>query len=142
MSDPKRSHTMLTRTVCLICAALLLAVEILIALFIHDRFIRPYFGDVLVVILIWCLVRGIFPRRPEFLSPWIFLFAVLVEVSQAIHLVELLGLDSIPFFVIIMGNSFAWSDLLCYLCGCLPTALIEWVCRRKRRNSSIQSLRF
>lgn len=135
MSDKTIPRTRLTRTVCLSCAALLLAVEVLIALFVHDSIIRPYFGDVLVVILIWCLVRGIFPRRPEFLSPWIFLFAVLVEFSQAIPLVELLGLDSIPFFVIIMGNSFSWTDLLCYLCGCLPMTLIEWVCRRKRRNS-------
>ncbi|MGM9637323.1 MAG: DUF2809 domain-containing protein [Eubacteriales bacterium] len=136
MSDPKRSHTVLTRIVCLSTAALLLFVEVLIALFVHDNFIRPYIGDVLVVILIWCLVRGIFPGRPDFLSPWIFMFAVLVECSQAIPLVELLGLDSIRFFVIIMGNSFAWADLLCYLCGCLPTAVIEWVCRRKRQKTN------
>ena len=30
---------------------LLLAAEILIGLFVRDRFIRPYFGDTLVVIL-------------------------------------------------------------------------------------------
>lgn len=131
MSDKTKFNTVLTRIICLSSAALLLFVEVMIALFVHDNFIRPYFGDVLVVILIWCLVRGIFPRRPVYLSLWVFLFAVLVECSQAIHLVSLLGLDSIPFFVTVMGNSFAWADLLCYFCGCLPLAGIEW-CLRKR----------
>ena len=30
-------------------------VEVLIALFVHDGIIRPFLGDVLVVILIYCL---------------------------------------------------------------------------------------
>ena len=37
-----------------ICFAGLFVVETLIALFVRDAFIRPYMGDVLVVILIYC----------------------------------------------------------------------------------------
>lgn len=32
---------------------ILLMVEICIALFVHDRFIRPYVGDVLVTVLLY-----------------------------------------------------------------------------------------
>ena len=39
-------------------AILLFVVEILIAVFVHDNFVRPYFGDVLVVILIYCFIKS------------------------------------------------------------------------------------
>lgn len=46
-----------------ICFIGLFIVETLIALFLRDAFIRPYMGDVLVVILIYCFVR-IFITEP------------------------------------------------------------------------------
>ena len=46
-----------------ICFIGLFIVETLIALFVRDAFIRPYMGDVLVVILIYCFVR-IFITEP------------------------------------------------------------------------------
>jgi len=36
---------------------MLLLIEILIALFVHDEFIRPYVGDALVVIVLYCECR-------------------------------------------------------------------------------------
>lgn len=36
---------------------LLLCVEVLIALYVHDDFIRPYIGDVLVVGVVYCFLR-------------------------------------------------------------------------------------
>ena len=38
---------------------LLLLVEVLIAQYVHDRFVRPYLGDVLVILQLYCLGRGI-----------------------------------------------------------------------------------
>ena len=40
------------RTRYIIAFVLFLIMEILIAVFIHDNFIRPYVGDVLVVVVI------------------------------------------------------------------------------------------
>ena len=40
----------------------LLATEVLIALFVHDDFVRPYLGDVLVVPVIFFLLRAAFPE--------------------------------------------------------------------------------
>ena len=36
---------------------LLLAIEIAIAVFVHDQFIRPFFGDFLAVIFVYCGLR-------------------------------------------------------------------------------------
>ena len=35
----------------------LMAVETLIALYVHDRVVRPYVGDMLVVLVVYCFVR-------------------------------------------------------------------------------------
>jgi hypothetical protein len=41
-----------------IVAVILFGIEVLIALYIKDNFIRPYVGDVLVVILLYCLIKS------------------------------------------------------------------------------------
>lgn len=61
---------------------ILLTIEVFIALFVHDNFIRPYIGDVLVVIVIYTFIRGIIGRKIKKLPIYIFLFGVLVEVLQ------------------------------------------------------------
>ena len=55
--------------------AALLLIEVLIALFVHDAFVRPFIGDVLVVAVLYCLVRIIKPDGWRFLPVVLFLFA-------------------------------------------------------------------
>ena len=110
---------------------LLLAIEIVIGLCVHDRFVRPYGGDVLVVILLYFLCRIFLPEKPAYLSLWIFLFAVLVEVTQIIPLVDLLGIQS-RLIRVIMGTSFAWGDLLAYGAGTVVTLVLDW--NREKRG--------
>ena len=69
---------------------ILFFVELFIALFVRDRFIRPYFGDVLVVILVYTAVRVVFPEKPKLLPIYVFIFAVLVEVLQYLDFAELI----------------------------------------------------
>ena len=119
---------MKTKTKRLLYALLFLAVtavEVYIALFVRDDFIRPNLGDVLSVIWVYALVRIGIPEKIRLLPLLVFLFAAFVEFTQYIHLVELLRLDHIPFFYILMGNSFAWKDMLCYAAGCIPLAVWE-----------------
>ena len=97
-------------------SAILLALEICIALFVHDNFIRPYFGDVLVTVLLCCLCRAVYPKLAPAMP--VFLFAVAVEFSQWLGLVNMLGLQG-TVFAVIMGTSFSWIDILCYGAGCL-----------------------
>lgn len=96
----------------------LVIIEVLIALFVHDAFVRPYLGDVLVVVLICCFVRTIFPKGTQFLALHVFLFASVVEVGQYFNYAAWFGLDSIPFFHVLMGSTFSAMDLVCYAVGC------------------------
>ncbi|HKM34478.1 MAG TPA: DUF2809 domain-containing protein [Lachnospiraceae bacterium] len=97
---------------------ILLITEVLIALFVHDNFVRPFIGDVLVVILIYAFVRIFIPKGFKLLPLYIFLFATCVEVLQYFHLVELLHVENITFLRVIMGSVFDARDLVCYGVGC------------------------
>ena len=101
----------------LAAAALLLLVEIFIALRVHDRWIRPHGGDVLVVILIYCSLRAFLnlPVVPTALG--VLAFSFLVETLQYFHLVARLGLEHNRFAAIVIGSSFEWLDLVSYTLG-------------------------
>lgn len=102
----------------------LLLIEVIIAIFIHDRFIRPYVGDVLIVIVIYCLVR-IFTPKIKLLPIYIFIFAVAVECLQFLNIVGWLGLGGNSLANVVIGTSFDWKDIFCYAVGCAVTEIIE-----------------
>ena len=104
---------------------LVTAVEVCIAVFVHDKFIRPYFGDVLAVVAVYFFVRFFLPDGCRRLPLYVFLFAVCVEISQFFHLVRLLSLENNRFMRILLGGSFDWVDILCYGVGCLAVWGIE-----------------
>lgn len=110
----------------------LLAVEVCIALFVHDRFIRPYLGDVLVVAVLYALVRVVLPRGCPWLAGAVTAFACCVELGQAFGLVDRLGLGHIRFFRVLLGTTFDWHDLLCYLAGGVLVLGLEAVWNKKR----------
>lgn len=98
-----------------------------IALWVHDRFVRPYLGDVLVVILLHATGRTLRPRGWRWLPLPVFLLAAAVEAGQYFHLLTLLGLGDNRFARVLFGTSFSWGDLLCYAAGCL-------LCAGRRRH--------
>lgn len=100
-------------------------IEVLIALFVRDAFIRPYVGDVLVTVVMCCFLRVCFPKGSPFLVLFVFLFAAAVEVGQYFDYASLLGLDGIRFFRILMGTTFSVADLICYAVGCSLFFIVE-----------------
>lgn len=96
-----------------------LAVEVVIACYVHDRFIRPYVGDVLLVVVVYCFVRIWVPQGVRLLPLYVFLFAAGVEVLQYFHLVELLGVGNNTFLRVVLGSVFDVKDILCYGIGCV-----------------------
>lgn len=110
---------------------LLFAVETVIALYVHDSVIRPYVGDMLVVIVVYCFARIFIPRYGRFLPFYVFLFAAFVEALQYFDLVTLLGLSGNRAAAIVLGSVFDWKDIGCYGAGCLILGLWEWWIRRK-----------
>ena len=105
-------------------AVVLLAAEILIALFVRDAFVRPYGGDILVVILLGCLVRAVFSRQIPYLALWVFFFAAAVEGAQALGIASLIP-DGWTVLKIAVGSSFSVWDLVCYGVGCAVFFFVE-----------------
>ena len=103
----------------IVLTIILLTVEVLIALFVHDRFIRPYIGDVLVVVVIYTFIRIWIPDSVRLLPLYVFLFAAGVEILQYFNIVELLGVQDNVFLRTIIGTSFDVKDILCYAVGCM-----------------------
>jgi hypothetical protein len=100
-------------------------IEVLIALYAHDRIIRPYIGDLIVVILIYCFVKSFLntPVWPTAIGVLIFSFTI--EVLQYFDLVSLLGLQDSKIARIVIGTSFAWADLLAYTVGIVILLFFE-----------------
>lgn len=109
----------------------LLLVEICIALFVHDDFIRPYVGDVLVTVLLCCLSRAVCPKLHPALP--VFGVSLAAELWQWLGLTKKLGLDGTVLGVI-LGATADWKDIVCYGMGCLLFSLTEYLlkCAAKR----------
>ena len=101
-------------------------VEILIATVFKDIFwLRAYFGDVLVVVLIYTFIQSFFQFDKTKTIIWVFVFACTIEFLQYFHFGELLGLGKNKVAMIVLGNSFSWIDILCYAIGAAIIWLIE-----------------
>lgn len=110
-----------------ILTLLIFAIEVLIAVYVHDDFIRPYVGDFLVVVLIYCFVRSFLqaPVIPVALA--VLVFSYVVETLQYFNVVKLIGLEHSRIANIVIGNYFTWTDILSYTLGIGFTILVEKV---------------
>ncbi|HVV54093.1 MAG TPA: DUF2809 domain-containing protein [Mucilaginibacter sp.] len=106
-------------------ALILLAAEILIAVYLHDAIIRPYGGDFLAVILLYCAVKSFSDANPVKVGIGVLLFAYAIEISQYFHLVNLLGLQRSNMARLLLGTSFSLTDMLTYTLGIALVIVIE-----------------
>lgn len=112
----------------------LVAVEVLIALFVHDGFVRPYLGDVIVIAVIYCFARMIIPNGIKLLPLYIFVFATSIEIGQYFDYITFLGLDDSRFFRILLGTSFSFMDIICYAVGGILCFAAEYASHRKAKD--------
>jgi hypothetical protein len=103
----------------------LFLLETVIALFVHDNFIRPYFGDFLVVMLLYCFLKSFLNVSVWAAAGLVLLFSFAIEIAQYFNMVEKLGLEHYKIAKVVLGNSFAWMDLLAYVLGILAVISIE-----------------
>lgn len=111
----------------------LLLIEVMIALFVHDGFIRPYVGDVLAVAVVYFFLRIFVPEKYPWLPAAVFAFAVMVESLQYFHLTERLGITD-PMLRTVLGAVCDTKDIVCYGVGCIFLAAYE----RARRRENIR----
>lgn len=113
---------------------LLLIVEVAIAIYMRDAVIRPYGGDFLAVMLLYCFIKSFIETPVIKTAIGVLAFAYSVEISQYFHLVKHLGVTHSHLALLILGNNFSFRDLLCYTLGILVVLSVEKI--RTNRNLS------
>lgn len=119
------------RTYFLLALGLFL-VEVLIAMYVKDAIIRPYGGDFLVVIWLYCCVMAVAEVNKTKAAIGVLLFAYLIEILQYFRYAHRLGLEHNKVAMIVLGSSFEWGDMIAYTLGILTVLLIEWRLRLKK----------
>ena len=115
-----------------VAAIILLAIEVLIALFVHDGLVRPYVGDMLVVALVYAVLRAVTSMR---LAPALVVtlgIAFAVEFAQLFGVFTALGLADIQIARIVVGGVFDPMDLVAYAAGAALVVAVELGVRRGR----------
>jgi hypothetical protein len=98
-------------------AILTFIIEVLIALYIHDPFVRPYLGDVLVVILMYCFLKSFLKLPVLTVAVAVLIFSFTIEFLQYLNIVATLGLEKSKIARTVIGTSFSWIDFLTYIIG-------------------------
>ena len=113
-------------------ASLIFIIETLIALYVHDTIIRPYFGDVLVVILIYCFIKSFLDVKVIPTAVFVLLFSFTIEFLQYLNIVEKLGLQNSKIARTVIGTSFSWMDILTYIIGVFVVIFVEYFLRKEK----------
>jgi Protein of unknown function (DUF2809) len=108
-----------------VIALVLFLILVFIAAFVRDRFVRPYFGDYLVVIFLYCLAKAFLSISPIRIIIGVLLFAYLIETLQYFHILKILGWEDVVLARVILGNGFEWWDLVAYTLGAATIVLVE-----------------
>ena len=106
-------------------ACLFFIIEVIIALYVHDKFIRPYGGDYLVVFLVYFAVKTFLKAKPFKVAIGVLLFAYLVETLQYFNFVDKIGLSNNKLARTVIGYGFEWWDILAYTLGVITILILE-----------------
>ncbi len=94
-------------------------IEVLIGKYLHDAFIRPFGGDVLVVVLIYAFLRAFLKNNNKKLALGVLIFSFVIEFLQSVHYVTWFGWENNKLMSTLLGTSFSVYDLLAYFVGYL-----------------------
>jgi len=109
---------------------LLFLIELAIALFVKDALVRPFIGDALVVVLIYCFVRIFLNVDYRKAALGVLLFAFTIEILQYFDYVKLLGLEQNRILSVALGRTFEWLDFVAYFAGFLLIIIFEKLYKR------------
>ncbi len=104
----------------------LLLIEVLIASFIKEGFIRSVFGDYLVVILLYCFIKSFIKVKSIYVAISVLILAYCIELLQLTNLLEVLYLKEYKAANLILGNTFQFEDLIAYTLGIATILFINY----------------
>ena len=90
-------------------------VEVIIAQFINDNFIRPYFGDYLVIFLVYYFLLSFINTDKNKIALGVLVFAFTVEIIQYFQVLSYFNLEKNRILRIVAGNTFSFEDLIIYI---------------------------
>ncbi|RMZ49683.1 DUF2809 domain-containing protein [Flavobacteriaceae bacterium PRS1] len=105
---------------------ILFIIEACIAFFIKEGFIRHTFGDVLVVIMLYCLIKSFVKAKPIYTVITVLIVSFGIEFLQLTHILQWLHIENNKALKLILGSTFDINDLLAYLFGIIVVLLIEY----------------
>ena len=105
---------------------ILFIIEACIAFFIKEGFIRHTFGDVLVVIMLYCLIKIFVKAKPIYIVITVLIVSFGIEFLQLTHILQWLHIENNKALKLILGSTFDINDLLAYLFGIIVVLLIEY----------------
>jgi len=112
---------------------ILFLIEVVIALYVHDNFVRPYLGDFLVVILMYCFLKSFLKLSVWKAAILVWLFSFCIEGMQYLNVIGILGLEQSKIARTIIGHSFSWMDLFAYTAGMVTVVLTEQFFSKQQR---------
>lgn len=121
----------------LLLTLLIFALEVCIALFFKDTLIRPFVGDVLVVILIYCFFRIFLQVSYWKLAFGVLLLACVIEILQYFDYVKLLQMENNRVISVILGRTFEWLDFAAYLTGFLLILSVEKIVQNRENQHNL-----
>ncbi|QXP59931.1 DUF2809 domain-containing protein [Olleya sp. HaHaR_3_96] len=103
----------------------LLIIEIAIAYFLKDGFIRFTVGDFLASILVYCAIKSIFKMKAIQIAITALIISFTIEFAQLINLLDFLNLRTNKLASIVLGSHFSIEDLIAYALGIITIYFID-----------------
>ena len=113
-------------------AVVLFAIEVVIAVFVRDAFVRPILGDVLAVMFVYCALLSVFTIRQRTAALIAFAIAVVIEIMQYLDALTWLRLEDNQIARIVLGTTFTWGDIVAYVVGALASLIADGAIRSRQ----------
>ena len=122
----------------LVLAHSLLLIELAIAFIIKTGFIRYTFGDYLVVILLYAIIRGCTNLKVWVSALVILVIAYTIELLQLTPFLTYFNLQDSFTASLIFGNTFQVEDLLAYTLGIATILIIEHYYGTRKSTNTVK----
>ncbi len=98
---------------------------IIVRSFSHNALIRGFSGDIVVILLIYFFMKGLYDFNSVKLGIFVLLLAYCTEFLQFLDITTLLGLEDSKLVQLILGAVFDPLDLAAYTIGAILAVYID-----------------
>ena len=104
---------------------IILLLEILIASYVKDGFIRYTFGDFLATILLFSFFKSFINIKSIYIAIITIFIAFSIEFFQLLNILNYINPNNNKIIAIILGSHFSFHDLVAYTFGVITALIID-----------------